>query len=89
MEVVRQELDLVTARKRGLRRLSFHMCLSVHRGVSALLRAGIHTLGQTPPRQTPPLCNACWGTVNKWAIGIPLECILVLTCVRGERTNDY
>ena len=49
-----------TARKRSLRRLCFHRCLSVQRGVSAPLHAGIHPLPdqkQTatphPPRQTP------------------------------------
>ena len=29
-----------------------------------------------------PLCSACWDTVNKWAVCIPLECILVT--VRNE-----
>ena len=51
---------------------------------------GRHPPGQTPtlPGQTPPLpsaCwdihtsppSACWDTVNKWAVRIPLECILV------------
>ena len=38
--------------------------------------------GQTPPGQTlpwadTPLCSACWDTINKWAVNIPLECILV------------
>ena len=37
---------------------------------------------QTPPRQTPPgrhpPHSACWDTVNKRAVRIPLECILVL-----------
>ena len=44
-----------TARKQSLRRLCFHRCLSVHRGVSSPLHAGIHTHtpGQTPPGQTP------------------------------------
>ena len=41
--------------------------------------------GQTSPAQcmlgyTPPLCSACWDTVNKRAVCIPLECILVLQC---------
>ena len=40
--------------------------------VSAPLHAGIH-----PPGQTPPLHSACWGTVNKRAVRIPLECNLV------------
>ena len=29
-------------------------------------------------RQTPTLRTACWDTVNKQAVRIPLECILVL-----------
>ena len=38
--------------------------------------------GQTPPGQTAPqadtpLLSACWDTVNKWVVCIPLECILV------------
>ena len=37
---------------------------------------------QTPPRPVhagihPPLPSACWDTVNKRAVRIPLECILV------------
>ena len=38
---------------------------------------------QTPPGQThpwadtTPLCSACWDMVNKLAVGILLECILV------------
>ena len=40
-------------------------------------------LGHTIPRHTsplgrpPPLCSACWDTVNKRAVCIPLECNLV------------
>ena len=95
----------VTARKRSLRGLCFHRCLSVHRGTSGQMHAGIHTpLSSTPPSryppwqvhplagttlgrytpgrytpgQTAPLCSACWDTVNKRAVRIPLECILVL-----------
>ena len=74
----------ITARKQSWQRLCFHRCLSVHRGVSAPLHTGIHPLdrhptGRHPPdqRQTPPLCSACWDTVNKRAVRIPLECILV------------
>ena len=37
--------------------------------------------GHTPPGQTPPLHSACWDTVNKWAVRIPLECILVFSAV--------
>ena len=46
-----------------------------------------YTPGQTPPADTPqadtppcadtPLGSACWDTVNKRAVCIPLECILV------------
>ena len=91
------------------RRLCFYMCLSVQRGVSVPLHAGIHIprqtppLSDTPPRQTPPrqippwadtpgqtpppadtpparhpsLPSACWDTVNKRAVRILLECILI------------
>ena len=60
---------IFTTRKQSLRRLCFHRCLSVHRGVSASVHAGIHTSpgpeedttpgteADTPPqdqRQTPP-----------------------------------
>ena len=111
---------LGTARKRSLRRLCFHRCLSVHREgcLSLVLGRGVsatHTPrqtlpGQRPPGKTPPgrhpldrhhlgkhplgqtpLCpvhvgihtplpSACWDTVNKWAVRIPLECILVIFC---------
>ena len=100
---------LITARKRSLRRLCFHRCLSVHRGgVSAPLHAriprantplstgGVSAPLQNPPVQNPPgqthnplgrhttpwadtpLRSACWYTVNKRAVRIPLESILVL-----------
>ena len=74
------EIHIITARKRSLRRLCFHRCLSVHRGVSVSGPkggCGRHPPGQTPPTpgQTPP---ACWLTVNKLAIRIPLKCIIVL-----------
>ena len=44
--------------------------------------------GQTPlPGQTPPVHaeihpppSVCWDTVNKRAVRIPLECILVIIC---------
>ena len=63
----------------------------------------VHPVGRhTPPRQvhppaqcmlgyTSPLRSACWDTVNKRAVRIPLECILVLfaiavaQCQRGFR----
>ena len=39
-------------------------------------------LGRQPPGETPlwtdtPLRSVCWDTVNKWAVRILLECILV------------
>ena len=33
--------------------------------------------GTSPPAGTPPLRSACWDMVNKRAVRIPLECILV------------
>ena len=74
---LQQSVYLFTARKQSLRRLCFHRCLSVHGGgVSAPLHAGYtnpwQTPGQTPLRQTG------WDTVNKRAVRIPLECILVV-----------
>ena len=78
---------IFTARKRSLRRLCFHRCLSVHRGrVSAPLHAGIHTPGADthPPEQTPPSPGSrhppqCMlGDMgNKRAVCILLEFILV------------
>ena len=67
-------MPFITSRKRRLRRLCFHRCLFVHRGVSAPLHTGIHTphthpspgpeadtpLGKHPPGQTPPLQTAPW-----------------------------
>ena len=44
----------VTARKRSLRRQCFHRCLSIHRGVSVPLHAGIHPPGADPPSRYPP-----------------------------------
>ena len=46
---------VITARKRGLRWLCFHRCLSVHRGVSAPLHPAIHPSGKTPPWTDTPL----------------------------------
>ena len=51
----------------------------------------------TPPEQIPPslpsagwdthpLPSECWDTVNKRAVCIPLECILVLHCKRPDGT---
>ena len=39
----------------------------------------------TPGRYTPPHHSSCWDTVNKRAVRIPLECILVLSC--GAKTD--
>ena len=52
--------NVITTRKRSLRRLCFHRCLSVHGGVclwsrgSATLPLQADTPWQTPPWQTPP-----------------------------------
>ena len=47
----------------------------------------------TPWADTPPLHSACWDTVNKQAVRIPLECIFVLKCVytaqHPESHRDY
>ena len=72
---------LITARKRILRRLCFHRCLSVHRrGVClphCMLGYPPRDQRQTPPWADTPRCSACWYTVNKRAVHIPVECILV------------
>ena len=97
---------VITARKRSLRKLCFHRCLSVHRrGVCPIAcwdtplpqahpqadtPLGRHPPwadnppwednphGQTTPlADTPLLHSACWDTVNKRSVHIPLECILV------------
>ena len=86
---------IITARKRSLRRLCFHRCLSVHRGVSVQ--------GESPSRgvsvQRGGLClgwASVWGgglchgaplfvpliCSNVWVVRILLECVLVFTCVR-------
>ena len=43
---------------------------------------GRYTHPQVHPRQVHPLRRACWHMVNKWAVHIPLECILVWVAVR-------
>ena len=114
---------IITARKRSLRRLCFHRCLSVHRGgclphcmlgYTPPRTRGRHPLPQdrwqtppwadtpwadtpwadTPSEQTPhrvdtPLRSACWDTVNKRAVRIPLECILVHIGICGVRICDF
>ena len=38
----------------------------------------VHPLGRyTPLGKYTPDCSACWDTVNKRAVRIPLECILI------------
>ena len=79
------------------------VCLSTG-GVSSPLHAGIHPPGpeaDTPPRNTalgshpPPPRSACWDMVNKWAVHIPLECILVsvlddvATCFIIDQNINY
>ena len=59
-----------------------------------------HPLGRSPPPlgrhpttgQTPPLCSACWDTVNNRVVRIPLECILVKTMLNfdiGRNAKRY
>ena len=45
-------IGIITARKRSLRRLCFHRCLSVHRG--RCLHPPNGTRGRHPQEQTPP-----------------------------------
>ena len=61
---------LITARKRSLGQGNIFapVCHSVHGG------GGVPQAG-TPPGQVHP--RACWDTVNKRAVRILLECILV------------
>ena len=67
---------IFTARKRSLRRLCFHRCLSVHMGeVCPIACWDAHPPGRSPLR------SACWDMVNKRAVRIPLECILVIDMV--------
>ena len=67
---VNAQAKIFSTRKRSLRRLCFHRFPPVHRGVSAPLHAGIHTLpGQTPPRETPPWAvhAGIWSTSGRHA----------------------
>ena len=91
------ESDFITTCKRSLRRLCFYTCLSIHRGSTwaGASRAGtppgqVHPLGRYTPRHpwagTPP-GKACWDMVNKWAVRILLECILVKSTMEVISTN--
>ena len=51
------------------------VCLSTGGSAWGGVSSQADTPGQTPLRQTPP--SACWYTINKRAVRIPLECILV------------
>ena len=53
-------------------------------GVCAPMHVGIHPpWAGTPPGRYTPLFSACWDTVNKRAVRIPLECILVLFTIKN------
>ena len=98
---------IITARKRSLRRLCFHRCLSVHRGgVCPIACWDTHPTGpeadthwaDTPLSKHPlskyplgrhPLHTACWDTVNKRAVRIPLEYILVYIGVCRVHICDF
>ena len=59
-----------------------------------ITRAGTPPWVGTPRAGTPSPGNACWDTVNKWAVRILLECILVLFMNRnylnlGRKTDTY
>ena len=65
-------------------KVCFHRCLSVHWGGCPIAcwdtqppLGRHHPPGQTPPCTDTPLGSACWNTVNKLAVRIPLEYILV------------
>ena len=45
----KSSIGLITARKRSLRRLCFHRCLSVHRGVPGQVPPSRYTSRQVPP----------------------------------------
>ena len=71
---------LITARKRSLRRLCFHRCLSVHGGEGWSLSSGVSVSGGLCP-----MVSVKWGLYhgdpppygNEWEVRILLECILV------------
>ena len=93
----------VTTGKGSLRRLCFHKCLSVYRGVPGQVPPGRYTpWAGTPPWEgtppdrytpwpgTPPPCHsACWDMVNKRVVRIPLECILVFEIYLHFCRNKY
>ena len=68
--------------KKKFAKLSFYICLSV----ILFTGYGGEYLGRYPPRAgtplwagtPPPPGNGCWDTVNKRAVRILLECILVI-----------
>ena len=72
----------ITPRKRSLRRLCFHRCLSVRGGVHGM---HAHPRACMPPQarmhipqaHTPP-CRILRDVLNERAVRIPLECILVI-----------
>ena len=71
--------DVVTARNEVV---FTRVCRSVHRGgCLPLVPGGCLPPGRQPPGRHPwadtPLRSACWNTVNKRAVRILLECILV------------
>ena len=85
----RGHVCLIMPRKWSLQRLCSHRCLSVHGGVCPIACWDTHPWADTPRQvhshpkagtssgQVPPLRSACWDMINKWAVRIPLECILV------------
>ena len=68
----------ITVRKRNFAKVMFsQVSVCSHGGVISPLHAGIHPTGQMSPWADTPLRSACWDTVNKRAVLILLECILV------------
>ena len=69
---------IFTARKRSLQRLCFYTCLSVILFTVGRVPGQVHPRAGTPLwAGTHPPGNVCWDTVNKRAVRILLECILV------------
>ena len=84
--------EVITARKRSLRRLCFYTCLSVHRGeyLDRYNPGQVHPLGPGTPRSRRPLPEQTpsgavhvgrYGQQAKRAVRFLLECILVF-CVK-------